>query len=46
MLQASVLMLAAMTIASCKSNNKQTDADAVEQDSIPACMQGVEGVEK
>ena len=44
-LLASVMMLVAMTFASCNSNNKTSATDA-EQDSIPACMEGVVGVEK
>ncbi|MBR6140857.1 MAG: DUF3089 domain-containing protein [Bacteroidaceae bacterium] len=44
-LLASVMMLVAMTFTSCNSNNKTSATDA-EQDSIPACMEGVVGVEK
>ena len=39
-------MLAAMTFASCKSSNKQTAVEAEQQDSIPACMEGIDGLDK
>ena len=39
---ASCMMLVAISFASCNSSNKQ----ATEQDSIPACLEGVVGVEK
>ena len=39
---ASFVMLVTISFASCNSSNKQT----TEQDSIPACLEGVAGVEK
>ena len=39
---ASFVMLVAISFASCNGSNKQ----ATEQDSIPACLEGVVGVEK
>ena len=44
-LLASIVMLAAMTFASCNNSNKTT-AEETEQDSIPEALAGVVGLEK
>ena len=40
------MMLMTMTFGSCKMSNKPAPTEAEQQDSIPACMEGIAGVEK